>query len=329
MRLMSEIHIDAHVRAPHRVLYSAQSLLTFVIILLAGASVLLAQEDVWSGFRGQLRQGKSATQLQTLTWSANDNVLWKTPLPGLGLSSPIVKGDKVFVTTSYPTTTAAWVTRAVAILRLVLCTGLFAAVIIITVNDPRVSAVGDFLRATVLLFCTSALMILAIYDANLFDYARCPIRTWIGTSMSVNLCLVIAACLVRGRMWLKWSTLAAAVAFAFILYTGVPDRDHVMSNVSRFTFQSELDGICRRRNSASDDRRSFAVSLYGYEEVGLVSIRSGVPGGGPGGRRSRGSGSASIERPCCPGVGTPCCCSEFSLLGLSSFERTACPNASG
>ena len=32
-------------------------------------------------------------------WSATDNVSWRTPIPGLGWSSPIVWGDRVFVTT--------------------------------------------------------------------------------------------------------------------------------------------------------------------------------------------------------------------------------------
>ena len=35
------------------------------------------------------------------TWSATENVLWKTPVPGSGNSSPIVWGDRVFVTTAY------------------------------------------------------------------------------------------------------------------------------------------------------------------------------------------------------------------------------------
>ena len=35
------------------------------------------------------------------TWSSTQNVLWKTPVPGNGNSSPIVWGDQVFVTTAY------------------------------------------------------------------------------------------------------------------------------------------------------------------------------------------------------------------------------------
>src|SRR5690606_21121266 len=32
-------------------------------------------------------------------WSATDNVLWKVDVPGLAWSSPVVAGDRVFLTT--------------------------------------------------------------------------------------------------------------------------------------------------------------------------------------------------------------------------------------
>ena len=35
------------------------------------------------------------------TWSDTENVLWKTPVPGIGHSSPIVWGNQIFLTTGY------------------------------------------------------------------------------------------------------------------------------------------------------------------------------------------------------------------------------------
>src|SRR5262249_2615928 len=37
-------------------------------------------------------------------WSAGDNIAWKTPLPGTGHSSPIVWGDRVFLTSCVEST---------------------------------------------------------------------------------------------------------------------------------------------------------------------------------------------------------------------------------
>jgi outer membrane protein assembly factor BamB len=53
----------------------------------------------WPQFRGGPAAGVSADAHLPDTWSTTDNVLWKTDLPGRGWSSPIVWGDKVFVTT--------------------------------------------------------------------------------------------------------------------------------------------------------------------------------------------------------------------------------------
>lgn len=53
----------------------------------------------WPRFRGPNGSGVSADDVATpSTWSATENLKWKVALPGPGSSSPIVVGDKVFVT---------------------------------------------------------------------------------------------------------------------------------------------------------------------------------------------------------------------------------------
>lgn len=52
----------------------------------------------WWQFRGRSGLGISLEKTLPLTWSADTNLLWKTELPGAGASSPIVVGDRVFVT---------------------------------------------------------------------------------------------------------------------------------------------------------------------------------------------------------------------------------------
>ena len=56
----------------------------------------------WPGFRGTRASGIAEGYPTPTTWDAEagDNMLWKTPLPGLGHSSPVVWGDRVFVTTA-------------------------------------------------------------------------------------------------------------------------------------------------------------------------------------------------------------------------------------
>jgi outer membrane protein assembly factor BamB len=53
----------------------------------------------WPGWRGPRGDGTSAETGLPVHWSPTGNVAWKTPLPGIGHSSPVVWGDRVFVTT--------------------------------------------------------------------------------------------------------------------------------------------------------------------------------------------------------------------------------------
>ncbi len=69
------------------------------VTLLAMVARVNAQSTNWSQFRGPGARGVSDNQGLPDRWSATDNVAWKTDIPGRGWSSPIVWGDRVFLTT--------------------------------------------------------------------------------------------------------------------------------------------------------------------------------------------------------------------------------------
>ncbi len=52
----------------------------------------------WKQFRGPGGQGVSGETNLPATWSDNENLAWKVPLPGYGASSPITLGGRVYVT---------------------------------------------------------------------------------------------------------------------------------------------------------------------------------------------------------------------------------------
>ena len=52
----------------------------------------------WPCFRGPGGTGTSNAAGLPVTWSADKNIAWKTPLPGAGASSPIVLGNHVYLT---------------------------------------------------------------------------------------------------------------------------------------------------------------------------------------------------------------------------------------
>ncbi len=70
----------------------------FALISLALSAGIVRAEN-WPGWRGPRGDGTSHEKTLPLTWSEAENLRWKTPIAGKGHSSPIVWGDRVFVTT--------------------------------------------------------------------------------------------------------------------------------------------------------------------------------------------------------------------------------------
>ena len=56
----------------------------------------------WPGFRGPFACGYIEGSKTAVTWNVENskNIKWKTSIPGMGHSSPVIWDDKVFVTTA-------------------------------------------------------------------------------------------------------------------------------------------------------------------------------------------------------------------------------------
>jgi outer membrane protein assembly factor BamB len=81
----------------------SRSLLTGLFVI-ASAAALAAQQPAqsgvegWPNWRGPSASGVSSSTNLPVTWSDTQNVAWKAPIRGLGISSPIAWGDLVIVT---------------------------------------------------------------------------------------------------------------------------------------------------------------------------------------------------------------------------------------
>lgn len=65
------------------------------------AVVPLARGDDWLQFRGPNSAGVTTSKDLPQEWGADKNVQWKIKAPGRGWSSPVVVGDKVFLTAAW------------------------------------------------------------------------------------------------------------------------------------------------------------------------------------------------------------------------------------
>lgn len=77
-----------------------------VVCLLSASSLWAAEPDGklgpddWPGWRGPLHSGVSSDKAAPVRWSASQNILWKTAIPGRGHSSPTVVGSLVVLQTA-------------------------------------------------------------------------------------------------------------------------------------------------------------------------------------------------------------------------------------
>jgi len=82
------------------------------LLLLTLLSVLLTDERPnsgtasfdWPQFRGGTGQGIAPSADLPVKWSERQNIVWKTPVEGLGYSSPVVSGERIWLTTAIPET---------------------------------------------------------------------------------------------------------------------------------------------------------------------------------------------------------------------------------
>src|SRR5207302_5057109 len=69
--------------------------LALSLFLVASATAGAAD---WTRFRGPNGSGVSDDAKPPTSWSESKNLKWKAKLPGPGTSSPLILGDKIFIT---------------------------------------------------------------------------------------------------------------------------------------------------------------------------------------------------------------------------------------
>lgn len=78
----------------------AATRLPLAALFLASLLATPAGAENWPRFRGPTGQGVSAERGLPLKWGNGENLLWKAEVPGQGWSSPVVWGDRLFLTST-------------------------------------------------------------------------------------------------------------------------------------------------------------------------------------------------------------------------------------
>jgi len=96
-RVSSPRHLPAVAR-------SASLLLCVIVVVVTSAATgeNTGAEAYWPQWRGPSADGVAPYGNPPIEWSENQNIAWKIELPGRGNSTPIVWGDRLFLTTAVP-----------------------------------------------------------------------------------------------------------------------------------------------------------------------------------------------------------------------------------
>lgn len=88
---------------------NARSFLTPALLLAFAVPVFADGPGYWPQWRGPSGQGYVTDAKTPLEWSATKNLLWKTKLPGAGHSTPVIWGEKLFLTCANRDGSKRWV----------------------------------------------------------------------------------------------------------------------------------------------------------------------------------------------------------------------------
>ena len=188
--------------------------------------------EEWPGFRGLGKQGRSDSEMGPLHWSSEQNILWKTPILGLGHSSPVVSENSIYVTTAYTTQKGQWLTSVgmytrFSLMLLVVVAGLF---LLLKSCTKRRLELRRIMWLSILLIMTTLLAGGILFDCYVFDYGRCQIRAWLGSSLIVNLCLILSVFHVPKGSGRRNMISLISVFFALLVALGFPEKGHAFRN---------------------------------------------------------------------------------------------------
>lgn len=103
---LSHTASDSNSRSGHQASLRRSSVLhCWLCVLLAGFLAMIlfsAQVDAgdWPEFRGPNGQGHAVNAQIPLKWDDSTNITWKTPIPGIAWSSPVLANGRIYLTTA-------------------------------------------------------------------------------------------------------------------------------------------------------------------------------------------------------------------------------------
>ena len=94
----------------------AKLIVTCFLFSLVGINACSGGDSLteWKSFRGPSGQGYADTADIPTRWSEDENVQWKTGIPGKGFSAPVINDNQIWLTTAFHVPVGLLTIRAVS-----------------------------------------------------------------------------------------------------------------------------------------------------------------------------------------------------------------------
>ena len=141
-----------------------------------------SNNDQWKSFRGGSTHGVVCRGHLPLHWNEETCVAWRTGIPGTGNSSPVVSGNRIYVTTAYDTERSSFQKRVLSAVSVIA----FAVMLCFTIdfakeecNRSRRWIGSGVYRAAAFVSLHFLVLLFLAFGYTALDYERCPIRSWL------------------------------------------------------------------------------------------------------------------------------------------------------
>lgn len=199
-------------------------------LLIIGLFMLQAAAQDWPGFHGLEHQGVAPWRTSTLNSSNKFTVKWNTAIPGLGFSSPVVDGDKIFLTTAYETNKGAALRLAMARANVAFALALLTLVGMFMISTLahgwpltwRYLAVARVWALVGILLLVLAIIMFGPKALNLEGSVH---RSWKVAAVSAVLSACLMLLLAADKSVVRWLFASVSTLLSILAYWHIPRRE--------------------------------------------------------------------------------------------------------
>ena len=207
------------------------------------AEEILSQHDR-QGFRQGIHPGVAAEGRYPTIFDveSDSNLEWKAATTGLGHSSPVISGNHVFVTAAFSSsktqTTKRYLGRMATVSQILfaILSGVYVASDVLAVCRGAQGRIFHAGRSFFTCFMGITSLSLLQLGADVFDYQRCPIRSWLGSHLAISLGIAIALSQTMNLRWLRWINFTLLVIMGLSTLFCVPAKDHAYRHAGPQSF---------------------------------------------------------------------------------------------